>query len=64
MNARNLRLACKGYEARLSGPLWLRDTSLDMTGEILLKGDLVSVLGSAPVRTPPGESRFEYYLLE
>ena len=43
--AETLRLAYPGYEARLQGPLRLRDLTVDMTGEILLKGDLVSVLG-------------------
>jgi len=43
-NARKLRLAYEGYEARLSGPLRLRDLSLDMTGELLLKSDLLHVL--------------------
>lgn len=45
VDARTLRLAYPGYEARLSGPMQLRDLQIDMTGEVLLKGDLVSVLG-------------------
>jgi len=43
--AETLRLAYPGYEARLQGPLRLRDLTVDMTGEILLKGDLVLALG-------------------
>jgi len=45
VEAETLRLAYPGYEARLTGPLRLADLSLDMTGEVLLKGDLVSTLG-------------------
>jgi len=45
VNAKTLRLAYEGYEAKLSGPIRLRDLSVDMTGEVLLKGDLVSALG-------------------
>ena len=45
LDARTLRLAYDGYEARLSGPMKLRDLAIDMTGELLLKGDLVSTLG-------------------
>lgn len=45
LDARTLRLAYEGYEARLSGPMRLRDLWVDMTGELLLKGDLVSALG-------------------
>ena len=43
--AETLRLAYPGYEARLLGPLRLRDLTVDMTGELLLKGDLVLALG-------------------
>ena len=43
--AETLRLAYPGYEARLQGPLRFRDLKVDMTGEILIKGDLVSVIG-------------------
>jgi hypothetical protein len=43
--AKELRLAYPGYEARLEGPIRLRDLQLDMTGELLLKDDLVSALG-------------------
>jgi hypothetical protein len=45
VDAKTLRLAYEGYEVRLSGPIRLRDLTIDMTGEILLKEDLVSVLG-------------------
>ena len=45
INAKMLRLAYKGYEAKLSGPIRLRDLGIDMTGEVLLKEDLVSALG-------------------
>jgi hypothetical protein len=45
LEARTLRLAYDGYEARLTGPMRLRDLGIDMTGELLLKGDLVSALG-------------------
>lgn len=45
IEARTLRLAYPGYEARLKGPLRLRDLSIDMTGELLLKDDLVSAIG-------------------
>jgi hypothetical protein len=45
VDAKTLRLAYEGYEVRLSGPVRLRDLTIDMTGEILLKEDLVSVLG-------------------
>ncbi len=45
VDARLLRLAYPGYEARLSGRMRLRDLQIDMKGEILLKGDLVSTLG-------------------
>lgn len=45
VNARTLRLAYPGYEARLTGPIQLRDLQIDMTGEVLLKGDLVSKVG-------------------
>jgi len=43
--AETLRLAYPGYEARLHGPMQLRDLSIDMTGELILKGDLVSTIG-------------------
>ena len=43
--AETLRLAYPGYEARLQGPMRLSNLEIDMTGEILLKGDLVSALG-------------------
>ena len=45
VEAETLRLAYPGYEARLSGPVRLGDLSIDMTGEMLLKSDLVSTLG-------------------
>ncbi len=45
VEAETLRLAYPGYEARLSGPMRLADLSIDMTGEVLLKSDLVSTLG-------------------
>ncbi|MCR9095980.1 MAG: DUF748 domain-containing protein [bacterium] len=45
VQAETLRLAYPGYEARLTGPMRLADLSIDMTGEVLLKGDLVSTLG-------------------
>jgi hypothetical protein len=45
VNAKTLRLAYEGYEAKLTGPIRLRDLNLDMTGEVLIKGDLVSALG-------------------
>ena len=45
VDAKMLRLSYPGYEARLSGPLRLRDLWIDMTGEVLLKGDLVSTIG-------------------
>jgi hypothetical protein len=45
VNAKTLRLAYEGYEAKLSGPIRLRDLTIDMTGEVLLKGDLVSTIG-------------------
>ncbi|MBJ20508.1 MAG: DUF748 domain-containing protein [bacterium] len=45
VEARSLRLAYPGYEARLSGPMQLRNLQIDMSGEVLLKGDLVSALG-------------------
>jgi hypothetical protein len=44
-NAKKLRLAYEGYEVKLSGPVRLRDLTIDMTGEVVLKEDLVSVLG-------------------
>jgi hypothetical protein len=61
VNAKKLRIAYKGYEAMLSGPIRLRDLEIDMTGEILLKDDLVSALGGltgaelddrGPIRIP------------
>jgi len=45
VNAKTLRLAYPGYEVRLSGPIRLRDLTIDMTGEVLLKEDLISALG-------------------
>lgn len=45
VEAETLRLEYPGYEARLTGPLRLADLSIDMTGEVLLKSDLVSTLG-------------------
>jgi hypothetical protein len=45
VDAKMLRLSYPGYEARLSGPLQLRNLGIDMTGEVLLKGDLVSSVG-------------------
>jgi hypothetical protein len=44
LDARKLRLAYDGYEAELSGPIRLRDLSIDMTGDVVLKSDLVSAL--------------------
>ena len=44
VNAKTLRIVYKGYEATLTGPIQLRDLSIDMTGEVLLKGDLVSAV--------------------
>jgi len=62
VEARPLRLAYRGYEVHLSGPLRLEDLSIDMKGEILLKSDLVSTLvgssrdsaasGRDPIRVP------------
>ena len=52
INAKTLRLAYEGYEAKLSGPIRLRDLSIDMTGEVLLKEDLVSALGGLADRNP------------
>lgn len=62
VEARTLRLAYRGYEVHLSGPLQLEDLSIDMKGEILLKSDLVSALvglpgggaasGRKPIRIP------------
>jgi hypothetical protein len=43
--AETLRLSYPGYEARLSGPMRLADLSIDMTGELILKRDLVSAFG-------------------
>ncbi len=43
--ARLLRLAYPAYEVRLTGPMRLRDLQIDMTGELLLKDDLASVVG-------------------
>jgi len=60
-NARTLRLVYEGYEANLSGPIRLRDLTIDMTGEVLLKSDLITVLGGSdeknkadrrPIRIP------------
>jgi hypothetical protein len=48
VEARTLRLAYRGYEVHLSGPLQLEDLSIDMKGEILLKSDLVSALVGSP----------------
>jgi hypothetical protein len=45
VNAKLLRLAYEGYEVELTGPIRLRDLTIDMTGEVLLKEDLVSALG-------------------
>lgn len=44
VNAKTLRMVYEGYEATLTGPIRLRDLSIDMTGEVLLKGDLVSAV--------------------
>lgn len=57
VQAETLRLAYEGYEARLTGPLELDTLAIDMKGEVLLKGDLVSALGgmagaSVPDRKP------------
>lgn len=62
VEAQTLRLAYRGYEVHLSGPLQLEDLSIDMKGEILLKSDLVSALagssgsgaasGRQPIRIP------------
>ena len=61
VNARSLRLVYDGYEANLRGPVHLPSLEIDMTGEVLLKGDLVSALGGLlgarigdrkPVRIP------------
>lgn len=40
-----LRLVYPGYEARLVGPMRIADLGLEMSGELLLKSDLVSTLG-------------------
>jgi len=45
VNARTLRLVYEGYEAHLTGPILLPGLELDMTGELYLKADLLSVLG-------------------
>jgi len=44
-DAKKLRLAYEGYEVLLRGPIRLRDLTIDMTGELLLKEDLLEVLG-------------------
>ncbi len=44
VDAKTLRLVYAGYEATLSGPIRLRDLGIDMTGEVLLKADLISWL--------------------
>ncbi len=44
VNAKTLRLAYEVYEVKLSGPIRLRDLSIDMSGEVLLEWDLVSAL--------------------
>jgi hypothetical protein len=45
VQARPLRLAYAGYEARLEGPIVLEDLALDMKGEIRLASDLVDAVG-------------------
>jgi len=50
VNAKLLRLAYEGYEVELSGPIRLRDLTIDMTGEVLLKEDLVSVLAGSDAK--------------
>jgi hypothetical protein len=61
VNARKLRLVYEGYEVNLTGPVLLPSLEIDMTGDVLLKADLVSVLGGLlgtrsgvrdPVRIP------------
>lgn len=61
VNARTLRLVYEAYEASLVGPVQLPSLQIDMTGEVLLSGDLVSALGGLlgakigdrrPVRIP------------
>ena len=61
INARSLRLVYDGYEANLKGAVLLPSLEVDMTGEVLLKADLVSALGGLlgaelgdrkPVRIP------------
>ncbi|MBB84264.1 MAG: hypothetical protein CL931_10690 [Deltaproteobacteria bacterium] len=54
VEAETLRLAYPGYEARLTGPVRLADLSIDMTGEMLLKSDLVSTLGGLAGAEVPG----------
>jgi hypothetical protein len=44
VDARTLRLSYPGYEARLEGPVRLATLEADMTGEVLLKADLVSAI--------------------
>lgn len=44
VDAKTLRLSYPGYEARLEGPVRLATLEADMTGEVLLKGDLVSAI--------------------
>ena len=61
VNAKTLSLVYEGYEANLTGPVLLPSLEIDMTGEVLLKADLVSALGGLfgarigdrkPVRIP------------
>ncbi len=54
VEAETLRLAYPGYEARLTGPVRLADLSIDMTGEMLLKSDLVSTLAGLAGAEVPG----------
>lgn len=61
LDAKTLRLVYEGYEVNLTGPVLLPSLEIDMTGELLLKADLVSALGGLlgasigdrkPVRIP------------
>ncbi|MFP6654947.1 MAG: AsmA-like C-terminal region-containing protein [Myxococcota bacterium] len=52
-----LRLVYEGYEAYLTGPIQIPDLEIEMTGEVLLKANLISALGDLlGVRIANGES--------
>lgn len=61
INARSLRLVYEGYEVKLKGPIQLPSLEIELTGDVLLKSEMVSALGGVlggsegsrdPVRIP------------